>query len=101
MSEAQLPETEEETETEFEKKLREYQEQKDSGEDYIECPRCEGTQTISAVLTKDVPSAAFYDDQMWRYAEDFPCPLCCSYGPDTIDIDKAIDWLQDKVDCGE
>lgn len=87
--------------TEGEVKLAEYEALKDSGEDYVECPRCEGRQTVSAVPTHNVPMASHYEDQMWRYSEDFPCPLCCTYGPDTIDVDKAIDWLQNRVDSGE
>lgn len=83
-------------ENKYQNLLKEYEEKKESGEDYVECPRCEGTQTVSAVLAENVEMAAMTD--RWRYTEDFPCPLCCNYGPDTIDIDKAIEWLEDKVD---
>lgn len=82
--------------TDAEKKLAEYEKLKAEGEDYVECPRCQGSGTEMAVPMKFVGS--YYAE---REGVEYPCPLCNSPSMITIDIDEAIEWLQEKVDNGE
>ncbi len=75
--------------SEWQDKLALYREKKEQGEDYPDCPRCDGSRYESAVPY----------DHMNDYhpkAEEYPCPLCVTVA--TIDIDEAIAWLKEKAE---
>jgi hypothetical protein len=73
-------------------KLEEYEAKKEAGEDYPECPRCEGSRYESAVPYEHI-------DDIRPMVEEYPCPLCVTVA--TIDIDDALRWLRAKAEVEE
>lgn len=69
--------------------LRKLDEEHANGELYPECPRCEGSRTVEAIVKLN---GEYYQP----VTEFFSCPLCSGTGE--ADAEKAEEWLLEIVE---
>lgn len=70
------------------KKLERYVALDKQGEDYPECPRCEGSRYVWAASEESIASTN-------PVLEQFPCPLCVLMG--TISMKDALEWIREQM----
>jgi hypothetical protein len=76
----------------FSEKLEKCRAAVEAGEMYPECPRCDGSRYESAIPYSEI-------DSIRPTVEEYPCPLCVMVG--SIEAERAIEWLEEKVEMEE